>query len=177
MHWPLGIPEAHFRCGPLSPSSVRPTAQGSLTGEASRWPSEHPLCARPLLRMGARRCGQFTSTQERAQTQRTDTHSKLREVRAQGPAGRGPPALFIGRRSLHRKEGLEVSLPGRPVCRKLGRQDVKAGDQQPLCTAKACKKKKSHLFIKEGRAGPCLGGRGGEQEAALGSCRWDFIVQ
>ena len=38
-------------------------------------------------------------------------------------------------------------------------------------------KKKSHLFIKEGRAGPCLGGRGGEQEAALGSCRWDFIVQ
>ena len=70
-----------------------------------------------------------------------------------------------------------MSLPGRPVCRKLGRQDVKAGDQQPLCTAKACKKKKSHLFIKEGIAGPCLGGRGGEQEAALGSCRWDFIVQ
>lgn len=43
--------------------------------------------------------------------------------------------------------------------------------------SKGLQKKKSQLFIKEGRAGVRLGGRGGEQEAALRSCRWDCIVQ
>lgn len=177
MHWPLGIPEAHFRCGPLPPSSVRPAAQGSLAGEASRWPSEHPLWARPLLRMGARRCGRFTSTQERAQTQWTDTHSKLREVRAQGPAGRGPPALFIGLKEPTQKGGLRSEPAWQASVQEAGETGCKGRRPAASLYSEGLPKKKSQLFIKEGRAGPRLGGRGGEQEAALRSFRWDCRVQ
>ena len=72
-----------------------------------------------------------------------------------------------------------MSLPGRPVCGKLGRQDVKAGDSSLSVQRRLAKKKKkvSCLFIQEGRAGPRLGGKCGEQEAAQRSCRSDCVVQ
>ena len=40
-----------------------------------------------------------------------------------------------------------MSLPGRPVCGKLGRQDVKAGDSSLSVQRRLAKKKKSQLFV------------------------------
>lgn len=148
MHQPLGIPEAHLQCGPLPPQLSQTRSPGLAHWQSLQMALEHPLCARPMLRTGARRCGQFTSIQERAQTQRTDTHSKLREVRAREPAGRGPPALFIGPKEPTQKGGVRGEPAGQASVREAGETGCKGRRQQPLCTAKACKKKKkSQLFV------------------------------
>lgn len=160
MHRPLGIPEAHFRCGSLPPSSVRPAAQGSLAGEASRWPSEHPLWARPLLRMGARRCGQFTSTQERAQTQWTDTHSKLRGVRAQGPAGRGPPALFIGLKEPTQKGGLRSEPAWQASVQEAGETGCKGRRPAASLYSEGLPKKKKSAVYKRRQSRTASGWQG-----------------
>ena len=117
---PAGPPPLSF------PSSAAgPAAWGAFTGQASR----RRLCGRLALGTGTPRCGGLTPAQEGAQSRQTDTRSRLKQDGAQGPAGRGPPAPFIGAEEPARKGVGKVSLPGRPVPRKLGRREVKAGDQ------------------------------------------------
>lgn len=91
---------------PPAPQLSQTRSPGLSHWQSLQMALEHPLCARPMLRTGARRCGQFTSIQERAQTQRTDTHSKLREVSAREPAGRGPTC------SVHWAEGAYTERRG-----------------------------------------------------------------
>lgn len=95
------------------PPACPPAPQLSQTHSPglTHWPSLQMVFRAPTVcqahaENGGRRCSQFTPTQERAQTQRTDMHSKLREVRAWGPAGRGPPARFIGPKEPTQKGGV-----------------------------------------------------------------------
>lgn len=117
---PAGPPPLSFPS-----SSARPVAWGPFTGQASR----RLLCSRLALGTGTPRCGGLTPAQEGAQSRQTDTRSRLQQDGAQGPAGRGPPAPFIGAGEPAQKGVVKVSLPGRPVPRKLGRRKAKAGDQ------------------------------------------------
>lgn len=84
---PAGPPPLSFPS-----SSARPVSWGPFTGQASG----RLLCGRLALGTGTPRCGGLTPAQEGAQSRQTDTCSRLRQDGAQGPAGRGPPAPFIG---------------------------------------------------------------------------------